>query len=79
MAHILDMSEEHIENHLRMTGQTREELEAFRAKYAVPEGNNSFDESDWIEGADPSQKEKFTMPIGFELVSDSENQTPKMD
>lgn len=69
---VLDQSEEVIERYLRLTGQTREEVEARFAADLESDMRENFDESDWIQGADPSQKEKFTMPIGFEIVGDEE-------
>lgn len=77
MPHILEMSEEHIENHLRMTGQTREELEARYKAERERDMREDFDESDWVQGCDPSQRHKFTMPIAFEIVGDDEEQENK--
>lgn len=67
---VLDQPEEVIERYLRLTGQTREEVEARFAADLESDMREDFDESDWIQGADPSQKDKFTMPIAFEVVDD---------
>ena len=68
MPQIMEMSEEHIENHLNMTGQTREVLEARYKAQRERDMREDFDESDWVQGFDPSQRDKFTMPIAFEIV-----------
>lgn len=68
MPHIMEMSEEHIENHLKMTGQTREVLEAGYKAERERDTREGFDKSDWVQGCDPSQRDKFTMPIAFEIV-----------
>lgn len=71
---ILDQPEEVIERYLRLTGQTREEVEArFAAEYDR-DMRDDFDESDWVKGADPSQEEKFTMPIAIEYGPLSKDQ-----
>lgn len=64
---ILDQPEEVIERYLRLTGQTREEVEARFAAEHDRDMRDDFDESDWIQGADPSQEEKFLQPLGFEI------------
>ena len=46
MPHIMEMSEEHIENHLKMTGQTREVLEARYKAERERDMREGFDESD---------------------------------
>jgi hypothetical protein len=61
MTSILDQSPEVIEKHLRDTGRTLEEVKAQIALRAVID-DPSRPQS--LEGTDPTQKEKFTMPIG---------------
>ena len=63
MPHILEMSEDHIENHLRMTGQTREELEARYKAERERDMPEDFDESDWVQGCDPRPVRKYS-PCG---------------
>ncbi|RUO20928.1 hypothetical protein AB8S08_11515 [Pseudidiomarina sp. PP-1MA] len=77
MWHVLQMSEEYIEKYLRLTGQTREEVEARFAADRERDMRDDFDESDWVQGCDPSQREKFTMPIAFEIVGDDNEQENK--
>jgi hypothetical protein len=61
MASILDQSPEVIERHLRATGRTIEEV---KAQIAQAKAMDDPSRPQSIANADPTQKDKFTMPIG---------------
>lgn len=65
MPNILDEDEQSILAYLKLTGQTREELVA---ELALVEDVDKPGMPLELKGTDPALKEKFTMPVGFELA-----------
>jgi DNA-binding transcriptional MerR regulator len=61
MASILDQSPEVIAKVLKATGMTIEEVKALLAQV---EASDDPSRPQALEGADPTQEKKFTMPIG---------------